>query len=217
MRNLMMTTILALAAGPLWADNVALVLGNERYDRLNRVVQGDDVAAGAIALTRNGMRVYSTLNADADDMRAQAMDFVQDRADVTGQVAVLSGRFVTDGARTWFLGRDAVAPTIFAAGDQAILLETLLEVLAQTPGQSLLVLGRNEGATDDLGGGLREGIGDAPGWEYHPTSPPLVMRDRVVIGALVARLGGIAVGGRLLGDRLGVVGRVQHDGREHDA
>ena len=34
--------------------------------------------------------------------------------------------------------------------------------------------------------GLREGVGDAPGWEYHPTSPPLIMRDRVVIGALVA-------------------------------
>ena len=33
---------------------------------------------------------------------------------------------------------------------------------------------------------LREGIGDAPGWEYHPTSPPQVIRDRVVIGALVA-------------------------------
>ena len=33
---------------------------------------------------------------------------------------------------------------------------------------------------------LREGIGDAPPWEYHPTSPPQVIRDRVVIGALVA-------------------------------
>jgi quinoprotein glucose dehydrogenase len=33
---------------------------------------------------------------------------------------------------------------------------------------------------------LREGIGEAPPWEYHPTSPPQVIRDRVVIGALVA-------------------------------
>jgi len=33
---------------------------------------------------------------------------------------------------------------------------------------------------------LREGIGQAPPWEYLPTSPPLVIRDRVVIGALVA-------------------------------
>ena len=33
---------------------------------------------------------------------------------------------------------------------------------------------------------LREGIGDAPAWEYLPTSPPQVIGDRVVIGALVA-------------------------------
>jgi len=35
--------------------------------------------------------------------------------------------------------------------------------------------------------GLREGIGaDVPAWEYYPTSPPVVVRDVVVIGALVA-------------------------------
>jgi len=42
----------------------------------------------------------------------------------------------------------------------------------------------------DFGAGgrveLREGIGDAPPWEYYPTSPPLVVGNLVVIGALVA-------------------------------
>ncbi|MCZ6463900.1 MAG: PQQ-binding-like beta-propeller repeat protein, partial [Proteobacteria bacterium] len=33
---------------------------------------------------------------------------------------------------------------------------------------------------------LREGIGDAPPWEYYPTSPPLVMGDLAILGALVA-------------------------------
>jgi quinoprotein glucose dehydrogenase len=33
---------------------------------------------------------------------------------------------------------------------------------------------------------LREGIGDAPPWEYYVTSPPLVVHDVVVVGALVA-------------------------------
>jgi quinoprotein glucose dehydrogenase len=33
---------------------------------------------------------------------------------------------------------------------------------------------------------LREGIGDAEPWEYYTTSPPLVIRDIVVVGALVA-------------------------------
>jgi quinoprotein glucose dehydrogenase len=33
---------------------------------------------------------------------------------------------------------------------------------------------------------LREGIGDAPPWEYYVTSPPVVVHDLVVVGALVA-------------------------------
>jgi quinoprotein glucose dehydrogenase len=33
---------------------------------------------------------------------------------------------------------------------------------------------------------LRQGIGDAAPWEYYPTSPPLVIGDVVVIGALVS-------------------------------
>jgi quinoprotein glucose dehydrogenase len=33
---------------------------------------------------------------------------------------------------------------------------------------------------------LREGIGDAPPWEYYVTSPPLVIGDLVVLGALVS-------------------------------
>ena len=34
---------------------------------------------------------------------------------------------------------------------------------------------------------LREGIGrDVPAWEYYPTSPPVAVRDVVVVGALVA-------------------------------
>ncbi len=33
---------------------------------------------------------------------------------------------------------------------------------------------------------LREGIGASPPWEYYPTSPPIAVRDVVVVGALVA-------------------------------
>ena len=45
-------------------------------------------------------------------------------------------------------------------------------------------------ACPDFGQGgrisLREGIGEAPPWEYYPTSPPIVVGDVVVVGALVA-------------------------------
>ncbi len=35
---------------------------------------------------------------------------------------------------------------------------------------------------------LRQGIGPAPAWETYPTSPPIVVRDVVVVGALVSDL-----------------------------
>jgi len=42
---------------------------------------------------------------------------------------------------------------------------------------------------EDFGEGgrvaLRQGVGDAPPWEYYVTSPPLVVRDVVVVGALI--------------------------------
>jgi quinoprotein glucose dehydrogenase len=44
-----------------------------------------------------------------------------------------------------------------------------------------------EGFGDGGRAALREGIGeDVPAWEYYPTSPPVVVGDVVVIGALVA-------------------------------
>ena len=33
---------------------------------------------------------------------------------------------------------------------------------------------------------LRDGVGEAPPWEYYVTSPPLVVRDVVVVGALIS-------------------------------
>jgi len=44
MRQLLLTTALTfLSAGAGLADGAALILGNERYDRLDRVSRGDDV------------------------------------------------------------------------------------------------------------------------------------------------------------------------------
>ena len=75
MRNLLMTTILSLGATAALADDTALILGNERYDRMDRVVGANDVSDAAVALTQAGVRVYSTMNGDWSDVRAQAGDY----------------------------------------------------------------------------------------------------------------------------------------------
>lgn len=60
-----------------------------------------------------------------------------------------------------------------------------------TSDSDLIALDANTGKTcKDFGDGgrvaLREGLDEQRAWVYHPTSPPQVMRDRVVINALVA-------------------------------
>ena len=64
-------------------------------------------------------------------------------------------------------------------------------ILYGTKDSELIALDADTGEPcADFGSGgrvaLREGIGEAPPWEYYPTSPPLVMGDRVILGALVA-------------------------------
>ncbi|MGH0031048.1 MAG: pyrroloquinoline quinone-dependent dehydrogenase [Myxococcota bacterium] len=64
-------------------------------------------------------------------------------------------------------------------------------ILYGTKDAELIALDADSGLPcADFGDGgrvaLREGIGEAAPWEYYPTSPPLVMGDVAVIGALVA-------------------------------
>ncbi len=64
-------------------------------------------------------------------------------------------------------------------------------ILTGTQDSELIALDARTGELcADFGSGgrvsLREGIGDAPIWEYYVTSPPLVMHDLVIVGALVA-------------------------------
>ena len=67
----------------------------------------------------------------------------------------------------------------------------LRRILYGTKDSELIALDADTGLPcDDFGEAgrvaLREGIGDAPPWEYYPTSPPLVMGDLAILGALVA-------------------------------
>nr|MCS5637923.1 PQQ-binding-like beta-propeller repeat protein [Myxococcota bacterium] len=64
-------------------------------------------------------------------------------------------------------------------------------VFIGTRDSELIALDAKSGEVcEDFGEGgrvaLREGLGEAPVWEYYPTSPPVVVGEVVVIGALVA-------------------------------
>lgn len=86
---------------------------------------------------------------------------------------------VCRGVASW---RDAAAPMTGACASRifAATLDSELLALDARTGQPCRDFGR-EGRVD-----LREGLDPAPAWERYPTSPPIVVRDVVVVGALVA-------------------------------
>jgi peptidoglycan hydrolase-like protein with peptidoglycan-binding domain len=157
-----LTLAMALAAstaGPLRADDVALLLGTERYEALGRTVLATDMLGADGALEQLGFKVIALRNGRADTTAAALADFLALVPDADRLLVVLSGRFATDGGQSWFLTAEADAPNAFSVAMSGISLESLLRVLATAPGQAVLVLGAEANDTDDLGPLLRAGIG----------------------------------------------------------
>jgi hypothetical protein len=77
-------------------------------------------------------------------------------------LVALSGRFVTDGERTWYLTRQASEPRLLGLGGtaRALPLESLLQVLARAPSRAVLLLGVDEEGRGTFDPWLREGMGD---------------------------------------------------------
>lgn len=151
MRHLLITTALALPL-PLWAQDAALILGQERYEQQDRVRGGDDVLGAVDRLETLGFEVFSRANGRVDAVRDLAGSF-QAQADGADRLVVaLSGHFVTDGARSWLLTAEAESPDLFTIDQAAISLDSLLHVLATRQGKAVLLLGQADGDDLDLSG-----------------------------------------------------------------
>lgn len=161
MRHLMLTTALAMLA-PIaaTAEDAALILGTERYERLGRTVRATDVISAIQSLEDLGFTVEGLPNAKADQAGTAVRAFAAAAPGADRLLAVLSGRFVTDGHRTWFLTADAPTPDLFTLDPTALSVESVLEVLAGAPGHAVLMLGAEAAMTQDYGPYLHAGIGD---------------------------------------------------------
>jgi peptidoglycan hydrolase-like protein with peptidoglycan-binding domain len=159
MCRLLMTTALALPV-PAFAQDVALVLGNERYEQLDRVSRADDVLRAVDRLEALGFDVFSRANGRVDALKDLAAAFQAQSDDADRLVVALSGHFVTDGTRTWLLSAESTEPDLFTVDDSGLSLDSVLRILAQRPGKAVLLLGAAD--PDDLDmddSGLQAGVG----------------------------------------------------------
>ncbi|MDX8352600.1 peptidoglycan-binding protein [Cognatiyoonia sp. IB215182] len=159
MRKLTLIAALSALATPLFAQDAALLMGVNRYEEFRRVGNGTDVLNSADNLRDAGYAVSTLANGSATAMARLLQRFAVDAVDAERLVVGLAGRFVTDGERTWLLPADADRPTLFGMGS-AISVDSVLQVLAQTPGQAILILGYDQDADNRIGSYLRQGVGD---------------------------------------------------------
>ncbi|MEJ8562664.1 peptidoglycan-binding protein [Yoonia sp. GPGPB17] len=158
MRKLTLIAALTGLALPAFADDAALLMGVSRYEELRRVSNGLDVLNPADALRDAGYAVSTLSNGSADDMDRLLNRFAAEATDAERLIVGLAGRFVTDGSRSWFLAEDTNRPSPFGL-DNAVSIETVMNVLAQAPGQAILILGYDQNADATIGSYLREGVG----------------------------------------------------------
>ena len=98
-------------------------------------------------------------NGRADSIATVLARFMASTTAGSPVIVALSGRFVTDGGRTWYLSAEATAPTILTLGPTAISVESLLQVLGRAPGRAILLLGVDPAGDAVFDPWLREGIG----------------------------------------------------------
>lgn len=160
MRKLILTAAMMGLGLPAFAQDTALLMAVSRYDDLGRVSSGADLLRADDALGDAGFAVSTLSNGSGRDMARVLARFATDAEDADRLVVGLSGRFFTDGTRTWYLSADARRPTLFNMGETAVSLDSIMTVLSNTPGQAVLVLGLDTGDDDVIGTYLREGLGD---------------------------------------------------------
>ena len=160
MRRFLLTTALVLLGQAALADDLALVIGSDRYATFDRVQRGADVTTATAGISALGFGVTALRDATAADVRGELTKFMEALPEAERALVVLSGRFVHDGDRTWYLPANAAAVDLFTVNAIGVSVDSLMTLLETKPGKAVLVLAHAPDDTTDHGPYLRAGIGD---------------------------------------------------------
>jgi len=141
-----------------WAQDRALVIGNQNYTDAADVTEADRAALAASALKVAGFDVLSGSDLGVGDLRALLSQVLLEGVEDGRLVILLVGHFAQSGSETWFMGTDAAAPDLAEIGAQGVSLATVLEIAATQSGGAVVLLG-TEPRRLALGPGLEPGIG----------------------------------------------------------
>ncbi|MBC2834919.1 peptidoglycan-binding protein [Paragemmobacter straminiformis] len=181
-RPISLAAFLLCTAVPLWAQDRAVIVGNENYSDGADITEADAALGAVDALQAAGFDVTSGQDMQAPEIRGLLSPLVQAAPENGRLVIVLSGHFAQAASNTWFLGVEASVPDLATVDGVGISLATVLEVASEAPGGAVVVLG-TEPRRLPLGPGLDPGIGSVP----VPQGVTLIRGDAARVADFVAR------------------------------
>lgn len=170
-------------AGPVAAQDAALIIGNENYRAGADISAADDALDAARPLERAGFVTRKGADLVDGEMQALLAEHYGDTARPGRSVILLAGHFVHAAGETWLLGTGAEAPTLATVDGMALPLSQVFAIAAERPGGALILLGTEE-RDFDLGRGLAPGIGAVD----VPQGVTLVTGDAEMVAAFAAAL-----------------------------
>lgn len=157
MRYCLMLLALLGAAAPLRAENRAVIIGNADYSHAPDLA-GSDTGALAEVIRKAGFVTRQGVDLSSDGMR-RTLDLLAMADPAPGaRIVMLSGRFLTAGAETWFMGTEADKPGPLAAAGQGVPLGLVMQLIADAGHEAVLLLGTDQ-QTMPHESGLESGIG----------------------------------------------------------
>ncbi len=165
----MRTPFVALAAGliasliPMTASaDTALLLVNDRYPNAQNLREARPVENLGIHLRNAGFDVIFVSDGDGEDLR-QGLSRLLEADERERIVIAVVGHFARSSSDSWLLGVDADEPSLATVSGDGLSLSVLMEVAANAPGRSIVMLGL-ERRRIELGTGLGAGVShiDAP-------------------------------------------------------
>lgn len=150
-----------LTAQAVQADT-ALLMVNDRYSYAQNLRDARPVENLRARLLDAGFDVIVVSDGDGADLREGLSRLLQADEDERILIAAV-GHFARSGSDSWLLGSAANQPSLATVGGDGLSISVMMEVAANAPGRSIVMLGL-ERRRIDLGVGVSAGVGriDAP-------------------------------------------------------
>lgn len=160
MRTTLLAALLAIPS-MLSAENLGVLIGNANYRYIDAVSDGTAPLRADVPLREAGYTTIVARDATEDGL-ARALNELSARLDNADKVVVvLSGWFFVAGGETFFAPVDLRGTSLGTIATDAMPLTPLLNMLAERPGQSVLMVASTKAWGDDgRDGRLYAGVSD---------------------------------------------------------